>query len=114
MPCGVAERDMLVKARLGKKKVVVPNIACSAEEFKSILKAFTKLNGCDGFELMRCIPNSMELETISLAILQTPKLVKSVLGGGRVFIRPIQKSLCLEVDETSFLHIRHMQNYTLQ
>ena len=103
VPCGVAEREMLVKAGLGEKKVVFPNIACSAEEFKSIfIKAFPKLNGCGGFELMRCIPNSKELETISLAISQSPKLLKSVLGGGRVFIRPIQKSLCLEVDEEVF------------
>lgn len=40
--CSVAEWEMPVQA----KKIVVPNTACSAEGFKSILvKAFPKLNG---------------------------------------------------------------------
>lgn len=51
---------------------------------------------------MRCILNSKELETISLAISQSLKLLISVLEDGRVFVRPMQKSLCLEVDEEIF------------
>ena len=44
VPCCVAEREMLVQAGLGEKKVIIPDIACSVGEFKAILvKAARKL-----------------------------------------------------------------------
>ena len=99
VPCGGAEREALVQAGLGEKKIVVTNIDCSSQEFKDILTAgFPKLNGCGGFDILRCIPNTKELEVINTTISQSPKLLKSVIGGGRIFIRPIQKNLSMQVD----------------
>ncbi len=89
VPCSVGEREELVEAGLGEKKVVVLDISCSAEEFKSaMISAFPKLRDCGGFELLRCIANTKNLEVISLAVSQSPQLLKSVVGAGRVFIRP--------------------------
>lgn len=33
-----------------------------------------------------------------MAVAQSPKLLKSVVAGGRVFIRPIQRDLSLDTD----------------
>ena len=97
VPCSVAERKMLVQAGLGEK-VIIPDITCSAQEFQGIIiSAFPKLDGCSGFDLLRCIPNTKELEMISLAVSQSPKLLKSVVGCGKVFIWPIQQNLDLDL-----------------
>ena len=105
VPCGVAEREALVEAGLGEK-VTVPNISCSSQEFRDVLVAsFPKLEGCGGFDLLQCKPNSKELEVISLAVSQSPKLLKSVVANGRVFIRPIQKHLQLDPDERLTLSV---------
>ena len=42
---------------------------------------------------MRCIPNTRHLVPISST--QQPKLLKSVMANGRIYIRPIQKDLDL-------------------
>lgn len=44
---------------------------------------------------MRCIPNTRQLEPISSTVSQQPKLLKSVVANGRIYIRPIQKDLDL-------------------
>ena len=36
---------------------------------------------------------------MSLVVSQSPKLLKSVVGGGKVFICPIQQNLDLDVDK---------------
>ena len=103
-------------AGLGEKKIVVPDISCSADGFKEVLVgAFPKLEGCGGFELLRCIPNSKELEPFSIAVSQSPKMLKSVLGAGRVYIRPIQKSLQLEEDENEIYseEVGNPENYSV-
>jgi len=80
--------------------VIIPDITCSAQEFQGIvISAFPKLDGCGGLDLLRCIPNTKELEMISLAVSQSPKLLKSVLGCGKVFIWPIQQNLDLDLDK---------------
>ena len=101
VPCTVTQREILVQAGLGEKKVVIPDISCSAQDIKGLLiTAFPKLEPCGGFELLRCLPNSKELELISFAVSQSPKLLKTVVvGGGRVFIRPIQRDLELDLDQ---------------
>ncbi len=88
VPCSVYDRNVLVSAGLGEKKTVIPDIECSAKDFNEIIiSSFSKLNGCGGFELLRCVPNTKDLELISPVIAASPKVLKSV------FIRPIQKSL---------------------
>ena len=39
------------------------------------------------------------LRPFSLAVSQSPKLLKSVVGGGKVLIRPIQQDLDLDLDK---------------
>lgn len=100
VPCTVADRETLVQAGLGEKKINIPDISCSPQEFRNIVvAAFPKLDGCGGFDLLRCIPNTKDLEAISLAVSQSPKLLKSVVGGGKVFICPIQQDLDLGLDK---------------
>jgi len=94
VPCSKYDRAMLIEAGLGEKKVVVPNIDATPKQFQDVLIAeFPKLEGCGGYELLRCIPNTKQLEVISPSMAQSPKLLKNVLGNGRVFIRPIQRDL---------------------
>ena len=94
VPCSFAEREVLVQAGLGEKKAMIPDINCSSQEFQSVLTSvFPKLEQSGGFDLLRCIPNTKELEVINAVVAQSPKLLKSVVGSGRVFIRPIQRSL---------------------
>ena len=106
VPCGVIEREMLVQAGLGEKKVTISDIACSAEQFKNtLITAFPKLEGCGGFELLKCIPNSKELDSISLTVAQSPVMLKSIMGSGRLYIRPIQQNLDLEPPNASTLEV---------
>ena len=94
VPCSAYDRKLLVGAGLGEKKAVLPNLDCSPENFDLFITSlFPKLDGCGGYDLLRCVPNTKSLEVISSAIGQSPKLLKSVIGNGRVFIRPIQKNL---------------------
>lgn len=101
VPCTLAQREALVEAGLGEKRVVILDIdSCSTCDFKAhLIETFQKLDGCGGFDLLRCLPNSKSLEFISTTIAQSPKLLKSVIGNGKVYIRPIQKDLKLEVDD---------------
>lgn len=100
VPCTVAERECLLEAGLGEKRVAIEDLSCSPLEFKSaITAAFPKLHECGGFEFLRCLPNSKQLEPISASVAQSPNLLKSVVANGRVFIRPIQRNLSLLPDE---------------
>ena len=68
-------------------------MTCSAEQFKNILvKTFPKLEGCGGFELLKRTPNTKELSSISFQVSQSPAMLKSVVGSGRLFIRHLQQN----------------------
>ena len=101
VPLSAAEKELLVEAGLGERKVTIDDTSCSPQGFKAaIIATFPKLEDCGGFELLRCQPHGLKtLEPISAAIVQSPKLLKSVIGNGRVFIRPIQKDLSLRQDD---------------
>lgn len=102
VPSTVAAREILLEAGLGEKRVIVPDIDCDAKEFvRIIVDHYPKLDGCGGFELLRCISNSRNLEVISPQIASSPKLLKAIVGSSKVYIRPIQKELDLESTITS-------------
>ena len=63
------------------------------------MSAFPSLNGCGGFEFLRCISNTKDLEVIRLSVAQSPKLLREMIANGRVFIRPIQRDLVLQDQE---------------
>ena len=99
-PCTPAVKEKLIAAGIGEKKVIVPEVSCTKETFNElILESFPKLKNAGGYELLRCIPNTKHLEVISSKIAQTPKLLKTVVGNGRVYIRPVQRELSLVPDD---------------
>lgn len=81
IPCTVTERETLVQA---EKTIMITD--CSSIDFYEAVQAeFTKLQGCGGFEFMRCISNTNDLEPINMGIAHSPKILKSVLVNGRIF-----------------------------
>ena len=99
VPCNAGVKEGLLEAGLGEKKVFVPNVDCTPEEFLKIMTTtFPKLDGCGGFELLQCVSNSKQLEVISPKVSQSARLMKSIIGSGRIFVRPIQQDLSLSPD----------------
>lgn len=97
VPAEVKYKERLVEAGLGEKKILVPDIDCSASDFKElVIHTFPKLRDAGGFELLRCLSNSRSLEVISGTVSRLPRLLKAVIGSGRVYIRPIQRDLNLK------------------
>jgi len=79
----------LLQAGLGEKKVKVEDVDCSCDDFKDcIIGHFPKLKG--GFEILRCVPMNVAF---------SPSLLKTVIGCGRIYIRPIQIDLNLSEDD---------------
>ena len=99
VPTKSAYRDILVSAGLGEKKVQVPDVDCTTEQFYDVLmEAFPKLKDSGGFELMRCIPSTRDLELIKSPACLSPRLLRSQIGTARIYIRPIQADLDIEAD----------------
>ncbi|ORU94875.1 MAG: hypothetical protein A6F71_09865 [Cycloclasticus sp. symbiont of Poecilosclerida sp. M] len=76
------------------------DVSCSVETFhQQLTRAYPKLLGGGGFELLMCRPNTRELEVLSARVSSSPQLLKDRIGKGRVYIRPIQRDLSLEEEE---------------
>ena len=89
-------------AGLGEKRICIPDISCSKEEFnKIVVNTFSKLKQVGGYEFLRCVTNTKRLEVISTKVAQSPKLLKTIVGNGRVFIRPIQQDISLSPEHNS-------------
>lgn len=82
VPLSAAEKELLVEAGLGERKVTIDDMSCSPQDFKAaIIATFPKLEDCGGFELLRCQPHRLKtVEPKSAAVVQSPKLLKSVVG----------------------------------
>lgn len=82
--------------------ITVPDIDCGGEAFHGLLlDTFPKLRDAGGFELLRCKPNTRELEVIAPRISSNPRLLKRSVANSRIYIRPIQRDLSLAgVDDT--------------
>ena len=89
----VGAKEILVQAGLGEKKVELYEDFSAYEFQQKIIQSFPKLQNAGGFELMRCIANSRQLEPISVMVAKSPLLLKKVIGNGRIYVRPIQKNL---------------------
>ncbi len=93
-PTTNTSKMLLLSAGLGEKKIVIKDIDCTPNQFQEELtKHFPKLRDGGGFEFLRCIPNSRNLEVVPSL---SPRLLKREIGNGRVYIRPVQKPLSLE------------------
>ena len=70
----------LIQAGLGAKNVVFSDVSCNSEEFRHVVeRSYPKLEGCGGFELLRCIPNTKHLEVISSKYCPVAKAAKKFL-----------------------------------
>ena len=116
VPCTIAQKEVLVEAGLGEKKVDIPDVECSPKEFQEqLIKAFPKLKNCGGFELLRCVANSKILEPLSPSVSMSPKLLRRVVGKNQIFIRPIQQDLDLEAsDDDAAPRNVSISDYTLR
>ena len=104
--------SLLEAAGLREKKVVISDVDCSTSEFHDqLVESYPKLASGGGFEFLRCIPNTRDLELIPFETASVPRLLKQRVGNGRLYIRPIQKDLPmdpapLELEEDKVLIIR--------
>ena len=99
VPSSASAKEALLQAGLGERSVVLPDILCTKEEFmQTMIATYPKLKDCGGFEFVRCIPNIKRLEVITPKLAHTPKLLRSIIGTGRIFIRPIRSNLSLAAD----------------
>lgn len=108
VPITTAAKELLVEAELGEKKIIIPNVEMTHEEFWSLIAGyFPKLEGCGDFKLLCCGSNSRCLEDISPKISRSPKLLRVVAGTSKIYIRPIQQDLDLDPTalESSFSEV---------
>ena len=90
------ERDILLEAGLGEKKVFIPDVDASGEEFRSVLyQAFPKLKDAGGYAFGKCKANSRCIELLSSYCLTSPQVLRSRVGNTRTYIIPMQKNLSL-------------------
>lgn len=57
------------------------------------------MDGAGGFELLRCVPNTRDLEIFPERVTKDPRLLKCQVGNGKIYIRPIQRNLALDAEE---------------
>ena len=97
IPCTNYERDALLEAGLGEKRVFIPDINASGEEFRSVLyEVFPKLKDAGGYCFGKCKANSKQIEMLSSYCLTSPKVLRSRVGNARTYIIPMQRSLSLD------------------
>ena len=94
VPIREAEKDELFAAGLGEKEIEFDDLCASAEDFRDILyQAFPQLQDGGGYQLLKCIPNSRQLESLSGLVMQSPLKLKQRVGTARTYIRPLLKNL---------------------
>ena len=90
------DKEELFQAGLGEKEILFASIDMSASDFKGLLmESFPKLKDGGGYQLLKGIPNTRDLEVLSVAVHTSPSLLKQRVGNSRTYIRPIQKDLDL-------------------
>lgn len=108
-----AEKNELTLAGLGEKKITIPDIDCSPQEFrKCITTAFPKLNAGGGFEYLKCTPSTRKLEIIPFGISNSPRRLKAWIGTANIYIRPIQINLDLCTSEE--FNNNEVRNYSIR
>ena len=102
----LTQRVVLQKAGLGLKKIKFDLEADEVSVFNQLTSSrsgsgnsrpdeltsgYSQLENCGGFESMKCIPNCKVLEPLECQI--SAKNLKAAAGQGKIYIRPIQRSL---------------------
>ena len=100
VPTTQSAKMVLEEAGLGEKLIEVPDVDCGPDEFNDVvLGAYPKLKEGGGYEMLRCKPASRDLLLIGPRIASTPKLLKRRVGSGKVYLRPLQRDLSLDIEE---------------
>ena len=90
------EKDTLLEAGLGEKKITIPDIDITSEDFRDfILEEFPKLKDGGGFMFAKCRLNSRILEPLSSLCLTSPRRLRDRVGSTRTYILPLQRDLNL-------------------
>ena len=81
------ELDELYHAGLGLKKITIPDMnAVTNSSFRKIITdSFPLLKHSGGFEYLRCIPNSKQLELFSELAQSNPKVLQERSQKGKIF-----------------------------
>jgi len=86
VPSMSIQKNKLVLAGLGERKVTVTDVDCSPQEFQeTLLTEFRKLHKGGGFELLKCTASTRQLELIPFSISNSSSLLKSWIGTARIY-----------------------------
>jgi hypothetical protein len=91
----------LLRAGLGRKQLSFPDDGDSSEVHSEIMAAFPKLKEGGGYELLRL--NDAGGQRRELLLIQSPSegytvsFLREVLRQAKVYVRPVQRNLSLEV-----------------
>jgi len=98
IPKSDKEKNSLLEAGLGEKKITINDIDISSEEFHQLLLVeFPKLKESGGFKFAKCRNNSRILEPLSSLCLSSPRVLRDRVGNSRTYIIPLQRSMSLAV-----------------
>uniref|UniRef100_A0A1X7V4V6 Uncharacterized protein n=1 Tax=Amphimedon queenslandica TaxID=400682 RepID=A0A1X7V4V6_AMPQE len=96
IPTTEKEKDDLLRAGLVEKEVEFFYMEIGAEAFRDLLHDKFPPLRCGGFEFLKCIPNSRNMEVLSPVTLLSPLALKTIVGTTkRTYIRPLQQDLGL-------------------
>ncbi len=100
IPTVDADKEELYQAGLGEKEIAFETLEMSQVEFRNLLlEHFPRLKEGGGFQLLKGLPNSRNMEVLSMAVHTSPALLKQRVGASRTYIRPVQRDLDLTAVE---------------
>ena len=95
-----SEKCLLSSVGLGEKVIKFPSMQVVLDEFQDIIKwNYPQLEGAGEFELLRCKPNSRDLEEFPYMVMYPLPRIQHHVTSGRVYVRPLQKDLKLDYDD---------------
>lgn len=96
IPTTDKEKDSLLEAGLGERKITIEDIDMNGEEFRGLLfQEFPKLKDGGGFSFNKCRNNTRLLEPLSSLCLSSPRILRDRVGNARTYILPLQRDLDL-------------------
>lgn len=95
-----ADKEELYQAGLGEKEIAFKTLEMSQVEFRNLLlEHFPRLKEGGGFQLLKGLLNSRNMEVLSMAVHTSRALLKQRVGASRTYIRPVQRDLDLTAVE---------------
>ena len=94
IPTTDLDKYELYQAGLGEKEIEFTSLEIPPEDFREhIFNSFPRQREGGGFQLLKCLPNSHNLEVLSMAVHLSVDLLKQRVGKSRTYIRPVQQDL---------------------